>query len=511
MKKNKFNLSGLVAFILAVLVLVVLVPVNIIFNYYDKNFDMTPSSMYTLSDTTKNLIKENKDIKIYLTFHRNYLRERSEYLPLYHTLTQLKEYDNIDMIEVIPDENPTLISEIDPNGNLNISTGDIIVKHGDIIKIIDPSAVFPYDENDISSYAGEELIAGALKIVTSGSLPKIYFLQGHGEKTIDGEYAQFSDYLKNTNNYQTAELDLSKETAVPDDTAIVFIAGPQSDLTDDETQKLRDYAEKGGAMAFFMDPVEGDFRFENIESLLADYEIEMLYNVLEETNPNNMLLDLTADDLNSGADPEDPKNSQNPRVFAVEYTPASDENFTENLTAGVLELVSEGNQGGISNTRSFVSINANSPFIEKSPIIQTVLNTDSTGISSGYSAISVPCGGDEKSAKYAESLNGQMFYPAYYSFNKQTGSKILAFGTTDIINLNKMPQSVGMSQMLSLSSLIWLFDSNYDMNIGNKSVTLDYMSFPSAEKATSTLRIFTIVPICIAAVGLLVWLKRRHS
>jgi hypothetical protein len=216
-------------------------------------------------------------------------------------------------------------------------------------------------------------------------------------------------------------------------------------------------------------------------------------------------------DIVNGADSSDSSYSQNPRVFTVEYTPYSEDSFTEDLTSGVLELVDDGDVGGISNTRSFTSIDGGSAYIEKSPIIQTVLNTDSTGLTSGYSAISVPCGGDDSTAEYTESLNGQILYPAYYSYNKFTGSKILAFGTTDILDTNIMPQTTWLSQLLSLSSLTWLFDSNYNMDIGTKYNTYDYMSFPNAEEATSVLRIFWVVPFCIAAVGLLVWLRRRHS
>ncbi|MBQ8182262.1 MAG: GldG family protein, partial [Ruminococcus sp.] len=381
MKKRKFNLSGVVAIILAILVLVVLIPINVIFGYYDKSFDMTPSSMYTLDDTTKDLISENKhkEIQIYATFTLKELRDYPSYLPLYHTLNELKEYDNVKLTEVIPDEDPALINELDPDNALNIGTGDIIIKHGDLMKKIDAASIFPYDDNGVSAYAGEELIAGAVKIVTSGSLPKIYFLTGHGEKSINDEYAKFGEYLRTTNNYEAAELNLAEVDAVPEDTAIIFIAGPQTDISNDEAEKLRAFAEKGGAMSFFMAPVEDEIRFKNIESILAEYEIEMLYNVVEETNPNNLLADTTALEMTSGEE-QLSDAEQNPRVFAIEYTPATD-SYTEDLTSGILEMVSEGDIGGISNTRSFVSITTNSQFIEKSPIIQTRLNTDTTGMS----------------------------------------------------------------------------------------------------------------------------------
>lgn len=499
MKKRKFNLSGIVALIIAVLVLAVVVPINIIVNYYDKDFDMTPSSMYTLSDTTVNLVNETKDhdIEIYFMQKLDNLRDIPEYLPLYHTMIQLEKYDNITLTDVVPDEEPALLESLNPNGNLNFIDGDIVVKCGSTIKKIDAATIFPYDSNGVTTYAGEELIAGAIRIVTNGSLPVIYFMTGHGEKTINDNYSTFADILKSTNNYEAAELDLSKEDSVPEDAAILFLAGPQTDITDDEKDKIMNYAQNGGAMAFFLPPVEDHIRFANIEDILAEYELEMNYNIVEETNPDNML--------------NNPDGEQDPYTFMVEYTPASD-SFTVDLTSEINSIISEGSVvGGISNTRTFNAIGSGSAFIERSSLITNAPTVDTlTGIYS-YTAQSIACGGDEKTAEYAESLSGQQLAPAYYSYNKQNGSKLIAVGTADVLDSEKMSASIAVSMQLVQNSLIWLFNSDYDMNIGNKGVTFDYMSFSSADEATSALRIFTVVPICIAVIGLLVWLKRRHS
>lgn len=499
MNKRKFNLSGVIAAVIAVLILVAVIPINIIANYYDKSFDMTPSKIYSLSDTTVSLVEETSDkaIDIYFMYDIDDLRAIPEFLPLYHTMVQLDKYDNITLHDVVPDENPELVEQLSSTGNLSIDDGDVIVKCGDTIKRVNAAAVFPYNDEGISTYAGEELIAGAIKIVTNGTLPKIYFLTGHGEKTINDNYASFANMLKTTNNYEAAELDLNSIDAVPDDAAIIFLAGPQSDITDSEKEKLLAYCDKGGAMAFFMAPVDNDVIFENVEDILEAYELEMHYNILEETNPDYI--------LNNAAGESDPN------VFRVEYTPTSD-SFTVDLTTEINSLISsEGIIGGISNTRSFAGLDIGSQFIEKSSIINnTSTINDVTGAYS-YTAQSIPCGGNDKTAEYAEALSGALLSPGYYSYNKQNGSKLLAIGTTDVLDSETMSMSIAVTQQLVQNSLIWLFNSDYDMNIGDKGVTFDYMSFKSAEQAESTLRIFTIIPVCVAAVGVIVWLKRRYS
>lgn len=499
MKKRKINLTGIFAFIVALLVLVAVVPINIIFNIYDKNFDMTPDSMYSLSETTTDLMDEVSDtpIDIYFMYNIEDIRDETSFMPLYHTLTQLEEYDNVTLTAVMPDEDPQLVESLSSTGNLTVSEADVIVKSGNTLKKISFQDFFPYDENNITGYAGDELLAGAIRIVTNGTLPKIYFLTGHGEKTINDNYKAYADMLRSTNNYQACELDLSASDAVPEDAAIVFLAGPQTDISDGEKEKLLNYAERGGAMAFFIAPTDSDVIFKNVEDILIQYEIQMQYNILKETNTDMMLNNALGE--------------QDPYTFRVDYTPASD-SYTVDLTTEINNFVaSSGLIGGISNTRTFTGVDAGSQYIEKSSIVSTAATADQLTGAYSYTTQSIPYGGNETTAEYAKGMNGTTLSPAYYSYNKQNGSKIIAVGTTDVLDSEKLSVSIAMTQQLVQNSLIWLFNSDYDMNIGTKSMAFDYMVFPNAEKAESTLRIFTIFPIVIAAFGVIVWLKRRYS
>lgn len=494
-KQRKFNFSGIAAAVLSVLVLVIFIPVNIIFNYYDKEFDMTPKSLYTLSSTTTDLLEKNKDktIEIYFMCSMADIRDFPENLPLYNTLAQLEKYDNIQFHDFYPDEKPDVVESLNPSGALYISTGDIIVKCGDIIKKIDVRKIFPSNsETGVTEYAGEELLAGAIQIVTGGSLPTIYFLAGHGEKSIDNCYYDYAEVLK-SDNYDVANLDLSETDSVPDNAAILVLAAPQSDLSDKEKDIIMNYSENGGAMAFFLPPVEKNIRFKNIEDILAEFELGMDYNKVRETDEDLMMYNRDFE--------------KDPYVFCITYTPTTD-SFTVDLTTEINQLVEEGTVGGISNTRSLYKITGNeSPFIEKSSIIT---NTQDSATGS-YSTISEPFGGDDETAAAAKELNSMQLELGYYSYNKGTGSKLIVLGTDDVLDTDSLSAAVAVTQQLSLSSMTWLYNSDINMNIGNKAASYDYMSFDNAASATSVLYIFIIVPICVAAVGLFVWLGRRHS
>ena len=116
-------------------------------------------------------------------------------------------------------------------------------------------------------YEGEELIAGAIYLCTSGSLPTVYFLSGYGSKTID-DYSDYMDAIK-ADNYSVDELDLNKVEAVPDNAAIVYLVAPEKDITESDYKKLKAYADNGGAISMILPPCETKGRFKNIESLHA--------------------------------------------------------------------------------------------------------------------------------------------------------------------------------------------------------------------------------------------------
>ena len=77
MQKKKFNLSGIFAIILAILILLIAIPINLIFTYSDKVFDMTPAGKYTLNQKTVQLLNETSDkqIEIYYLYEYSLVKE----------------------------------------------------------------------------------------------------------------------------------------------------------------------------------------------------------------------------------------------------------------------------------------------------------------------------------------------------------------------------------------------------------------------------------------------------
>lgn len=498
MQKKKRSFSGTLAFIIALLVLAVFVPINLIVNYNDQSYDLTPSGKYTLDPVTVKLLDDASDKHIDVYFLEDMLNLRSipKYLPLYHTLTQLEERDNVTLTCFDPNENVELANELDPNGNLGLSVADIVIKCGDTVKRIPFIRCFPTDEEGILAYAGEELIAGALSICTAGQLPTVYFITGLNDTDPMTEYSKYIDEIK-SDSYDVQPLD-GETQDIPDNAAIVYLCAPNKDISDNLRNKLSVYIDNGGAVSMILPPCETPGRFTNLEYLLEKFELTMDYNIIKEKNSQYQLQNLDSE--------------QDPLFFRVTY-PAAGEDNTEDLTTDINTLISNGTYvAGISNARSFSEISSDTAMIEKYPVIENLPNADpSTSMEFQYTAESIGFGGDSSTAQAAEEKTDNFLAMGYYSFNKQTGSKLWVIGSDDVISDERVTLFTYGTREMTLFSNTWLYDSDVDMGIGTKSNSYDYMHFENGEQAEKTLRIFTIVPIIIALCGVAVWLKRRYA
>ncbi|MCM1132259.1 MAG: GldG family protein [Ruminococcus flavefaciens] len=495
MNKKKFNLSGAFAIILALLILIVFVPINMIFGYYDKVFDMTPSGKYTLNPITEQLVEDtaDKQIDIYFLATLMDLKDIPTCLPLYHTLTELESKDNITLTCFDPNEDTELAESLNPTGLLEVGTADIFVKCGDTIKQIKFNRCFQTDSNGILEYAGEELIAGAIELCTSGNLPTVYFLTGYGDTSLEENYSIYKEEIM-TDNYDVKELDLSATDKLPENTAIIYLVAPQKDITDSDREKLSNYIDNGGAISMILPPCETSGRFENIEYLLAKFELAMDYNIVREKNSDWQYRNLDSE--------------QDDRYFRVSY-PTKNEEYSEDLTTDINQLITDGLYiAGIGNARSFSEITSDSELIEKYAIIE---NLPTSADSYEYTAVSEPMGGDSTTANQAKEKSNTPLAMGYYSYNKQTGAKLYLIGSDDSIDNDRVTISIYGTRMLTLFSNTWLSDSDIDMGIGTKSNSYDTMVFEDGVAASKAIRLFIIVPIIFALAGVAVWLKRRYA
>jgi len=114
-------------------------------------------------------------------------------------------------------------------------------------------------QENVSFPPSEEQITNALQRVARAGDKWLVFLEGHGERSPLGQ-ANFDlgDWGKQlrAKGLKIRSLNLADQDALPDNTAVVVIAGPQVKLLPREVQLLQAYVRGGGNLLWLADPGE---------------------------------------------------------------------------------------------------------------------------------------------------------------------------------------------------------------------------------------------------------------
>jgi ABC-type uncharacterized transport system involved in gliding motility auxiliary subunit len=238
-------------------VLGILVAINYIGAKQNKRWDLTASKQFSLSDQTKNVISKLDSPMDILVFAQE---------PEFPTFRdKLKEYSylskNISTEYIDPDKKRTVAQE-----NQVQQYGTIVFKYKGRVERVTSST-----EQDITN--------GIIKVV-SGTQKKVYFTQGHGEKdTTSSErdgYATIAGAL-GRENYTVDKVVLAQTGSVPDDAAVVVIAGPRTDFFPTEIEALKKYLAKSGKLLLEIDPPEkaDSAPFTNLIALAHDWGMQV--------------------------------------------------------------------------------------------------------------------------------------------------------------------------------------------------------------------------------------------
>ncbi|MBR5372109.1 MAG: Gldg family protein [Oscillospiraceae bacterium] len=481
-KNKKYTL---LAVVLSVLVLIVAVPVNLIFDRLNVYVDMTPNSLYTLTPKTeeylKSLDEENITVDVYFLTKMEEIEKDLNLLALYRTLLAYDAHECFNLIDFDSDAEPEKLKDLNPDNIYNLQDSDFLFSYNGMVKRLPGKMMYAYqaDENgntQMAEFCAENYFTGYIKSVVEGDLPVVYFLEGHGEATLDN----MSQLCANLNNYNygTASLNLINQEKVPDDACIVVICGPEKDITEEEFQKLYDYTKKGGNISLLIGPNDGKFAYKHLEQLMSTFCIGMNYDRIHETDTAR-------------------HKSGDPYIFMCDISDAAADaeyNITSELT-GAKSILTY-----MPASRSFFSVFADNYGAMNQDVL---LKTQGT-------ALSEPWGG---LAKDPSEVTGQQLALAMYSEDTQrNNAKMTVFGSSMIItNEGSSNEFYIMPLQLFLATITWMYDSDVDMEIADKARTYDSFNINSSEEASGMIAVFVFLPIIVAAAGVFVWLRRRNA
>ena len=136
-------------------------------------------------------------------------------------------------------------------------------------------------------------ITGALLRVSKDTKKRVVFLEGHGERSLDdtdrGGLTLTKEVLQKQ-GYDIGTVTLLQESAVPENTDVLIIAGPRRAVTKEEKERIQAYVVKGGHLLVLVDPDTQS----NLDDLLKGWGLELGPGVLVDLQDRLAQGDLTA-------------------------------------------------------------------------------------------------------------------------------------------------------------------------------------------------------------------------
>jgi ABC-type uncharacterized transport system involved in gliding motility auxiliary subunit len=134
----------------------------------------------------------------------------------------------------------------------------------------------------------EKLTNGLVKLTREGKRI-VYVVQGHGERDLaNTDRPGFSEAktAMERANYEVKPLVLARQEKVPDDAAVVIVAGPRTELLPPELSALEAYVGKNGKLLVMVDPgIVGGVQADGLMRMLGTYGFDMGNNLVIEVNP----------------------------------------------------------------------------------------------------------------------------------------------------------------------------------------------------------------------------------
>jgi ABC-type uncharacterized transport system involved in gliding motility auxiliary subunit len=262
---------GAMASVSVLVVLGILIAVNYLAARQNKRWDLTSNQQFSLSDQTVQLLKKLDAPVEFRVFERdtNFDRFRA----------RLNEYEY--------QSKNARVRYIDPDKNPPAAKADEVQAYGTVV------IEYKGRKERVTSDSEQDLTNGLIKVVT-GEQKKVYFVQGHGEKSTSSSerdgYSTIAAAL-GRDNYGVDSLVLAQQKDVPTDASVVILAGPKNDLLPGEGDMLRRYLARGGHLFVLLDPPDTDGSDKAvIDGLLKEWAIEPGRNIVVDVSGMGQLL-----------------------------------------------------------------------------------------------------------------------------------------------------------------------------------------------------------------------------
>ena len=480
MKKN-WLLDGTKTCILVILVFTAFLGISLGMKKLELSpIDLSKEKLYTLTEASKEKLKNiEKEVKLYFI-------EYNEEDPTLDLAKQYKKIsDKISVEAVKATERPDLVQKY----GLESGTTGIIIECGEKSKVLAPQELVSYDYTTYEpvNIAEEKLTAGIQSVITDEK-PKVYFLSGYSNLSLNKGLNLFNIFLQNEIN-EVKSIDLLAKGKVPEDCDTLVISTPMRDFEESVANSIIDYINSGKNILWFQAATAKQQELPNVNKILAIYGVSPFeVGIVRENDPDMMIANSPDIIL--------------PEVKRTEVTKK------------------------ISNNGGMILMNATKINVMESEKLQEnkITKTDLVTTSDkSYFRIDFTNASNKRKEEEEEQsyLLGAMMEKVIKEKNDETGEKELKskliiyadnFFISDIpISQESRSPMIAERQNkdIALNSIAYLVDREEDI-VARKST--DTVKYEATKKEDIIIRsIIFIVPVLIIITGIVVWMIRKRK
>ena len=478
--KKKWLIDGTKTLILVLAIIAIFIGINILMQNLElAPLDFTQEKLYTLSDETKEKVKDiNKDVNIYFIGYTD-------------------ENPDVDLAKQFKNANERIVAEaVDINNRpdlaqkYGIESGSqgIIVECGDKSKVLTASDLVTYDTSTYETISiAEEKLTSAIMSVTADKVPKVYFLEGYSDFLLSNNMNYLNMYLGNEVN-EIEKLNILSTGKIPDDCDTLVITTPNKDFDDLTTNQILEYINKGKNILWLNAATTSAEELPNVNKILATFGVNPFEaGIIRETDTTKMV-------------------SGSPDLIMPEVQYSTITKDLYNTTAPIFVNATKINI----NTDGLEDLN-----VEKTDLLKTSENAYFRTNLNIQTDTAVE--GEETDSF----IVGAELDKTISAANEETGesakiSKLVIFGENAFITDYPLVQNsqysaimLGGNKDLVLNSIAYLVDREDDITVRKSTGTVTYTATEQQDMVVKAI-IFTIPAIIIIA-GIIIWQVRRRK
>ena len=475
---------GSVAMVFTVSFVAVMVMITIVTTWYSANkkplmIDMTKDQIFSLSNESRELLKDIKEPIEIVFFQKTDIYEKSYYgkMIVNCAKTFASEYENIKIREVDIIKNPGMKSEFTTSGiSQTPQTTSIAIKSKGKAKLFSASAFFitAQSTGQFWAFCGEKTITQGILQAVSLDEPLVYYTDGHGE-SMPQEFADI--FIGNGFRLEKINLNTADQETI-NEARIIVVCNPQKDFIGasdfverSEIDKLSSYLNQFGSVMYFSKYDVGPLT--NLDQLLSEYGIAFDHGgvVIDENKSLN----------NTGL------------FLEAEYYEAK--NVGDELTASIRKLPSP--------PKTIV------PYAKPIKILDTanpndvspVLTSSATSYRGNIYDNTVSAQGPSNLLVVAQRT--------YYENNNPKTALFLVCGSTQF--LTYLQNTSYSNSDILLNAMRIMTSKKMAVDIEFKLFDSNALTMTIEEQNTWTMITILLLPTLVSIMGVVVWLRRRHS